>query len=252
MTEKTSYHPGEPNWVDVVSPDLDASIAFYGALFGWTAEKGDQAQYGGYTTFFKNGKRVAGLGPQMSPEQPVFWTTYVATEDADKAAGLVRESNGTVLLDPMTVGPMGRMAIFADPTGAAFGVWQPGQHTGAELVGEEGTFTWTELSTRDQAAALPFYSKVFGWEPRVSEGYTEFRLGGRSVAGCMDMPPAVPADVPSYWMPYFAASEPAAKAQEAAGLGATVVVASMDFTGGTFSLVQDPHGALFGLLDLSS
>ena len=89
-------------------------------------------------------------------------------------------------------------------------------------------------------AANPFYASAFGWSARTMEGYTEFQLDGTSVAGCMDMPDMVPAEVPSYWMPYFAASDPQAKAQEAASLGATVLVPLMEFGGGRFSVVQDP------------
>ena len=127
-----------------------------------------------------------------------------------------------VFAPPMDVADLGRMAVFADPSGAAFGVWQPGTMTGAEVIDDEGTLTWIETSTRNQAAALPFYDSVFGWGANVQEGYTEFQQSGTSVAGCMDMPDMVPAEVPSYWMPYFAASDPQAKAAQAASLGGTV------------------------------
>jgi predicted enzyme related to lactoylglutathione lyase len=249
MTKKTRYEPGEPTWIDLTTPDVTATVAFYGALFGWTAEEG-LPEFGGYASFLKNGKKVAGVMPLMDASMPPVWTSYVSTDDADKTAALVSDNGGTVYAPPMDVADLGRMAVFADPVGAAFGVWQPGTHTGAELVDEEGTFTWTELSTRDQAKALPFYESVLGWTAKSMDGYTEFQLGGTSVAGCMDMPDMVPADVPSYWMPYFAADDPEAKAKQAAGLGATVLVPLMEFGGGRFSVVQDPHGSTFGLLDL--
>ncbi len=35
------------------------------------------------------------------------------------------------MMPPMDVMEFGRMAIFVDPVGAAFGVWQPGTHKGA-------------------------------------------------------------------------------------------------------------------------
>ena len=251
MTAKTSYLPGEPIWVGLGSPDMDATIAFYGSLFGWTAEPGLE-EFGGYTNFSKDGKKVAGLMPLMQEGEPPVWTSYVCTDDADKTAALVTENGGMVFAAPMDVGDLGRMTVFADPVGAVSGVWQPGTHTGAELIAVEGTLAWIELASRDQHAAHPFYGSLFGWEAKVAEGYTEFQLAGRSVAGCMDMPDMVPAEVPSYWMPYFAAGDPVAKAQEAAGLGATVLVPTMDFDGGTFSVVQDLHGSTFGLLRLNS
>src|SRR4051794_28473228 len=186
MTNKTSYQPGEPTWIDLGSPDTDASVAFYGALFGWTATEGRE-EFGGYRNFLKDGKTVAGLMPLMQAGQPPVWTSYVRTSDADKSTALVSEHGGTVHAPPMDVGTLGRMALYTDPAGAFFGVWQAGDHTGAQLAFEDGALTWVELSTRDQQGVLPFYEALFGWEPKPSEGYTEFQLAGTSVAGCMDM-----------------------------------------------------------------
>lgn len=249
MTVKTSYAPGEPIWVDLGSPDVDASRAFYGGLFGWTAPPGDE-QFGGYTSFELEGHKVAGLMPLMSPEQPPAWSCYVCTSDAQKTSELVEQAGGTVIAPPMAVGDLGTMAVYVDAAGAFFGVWQPGQHVGAELIDSEGTLTWVELGTRDQPKAHAFYGTVFGWGTQPSPDYTEFTQDGSSVAGCMDLPPNVPAEVPGYWMPYFAAGDPAAQGARAEELGGTVVAPMMDFPGGRFCVVQDPHGAVFGLLDL--
>jgi predicted enzyme related to lactoylglutathione lyase len=247
MTDKSSYQHGEPTWIDLGTPDMDRSRAFYGELFGWTAPPGRE-EFGGYTNFEQDGKLVAGLMPLMSPDMPPVWSTYIRVDDADKVATLVTDNGGTVIAPPMDVATLGRMAVFADPVGAVIGVWQPGEHLGAERIDSEGTLTWVELQTRDQARSHPFYAAVFGWEAKETPDYTEYQLHGRSVAGCMTMPDMVPAQVPSYWMPYFAAGDPDAKAEQAAALGATVLVPAMDFPGGRFAVVQDPHGSTFGLL----
>jgi hypothetical protein len=247
MPEKTSYLPGEPTWVDLGTTDLDAAAAFYGSLFGWTLERGGE-ELGGYSTFLKDGKQLAGAMPTMSPEQPVAWSVYVSTDDADKSVELVQSAGGTIISPVMDVMDLGRMAVFADSHGAVLGVWQPGTHTGSQLVQEEGVPCWIELASRDQDTALPFYETVFGWQARRNPGYTEFQLGEESVAGCMDMPPMVPAAVPSYWMPYFQAKDPAAQAAKAASLGGTVLAPFMEMDNVAFSVVQDPQGATFGLL----
>ena len=249
MPEKTSYLPGEPNWIDLGTPDLEGTIAFYGSLFGWDCDRGGE-DVGGYSIFTRDGKQLAGVGPLMQPEQPIVWTSYLCTEDADKTAELVESNGGTTILAPMDVMDIGRMAIFVDPSGAAIAVWQPQTHTGMGIIGEEGTYGWTELATRDQAAALPFYREVFGLTADVKDGYTEFQVNGQSVAGCMDMPEMAPAGMPSYWMPYFMADDPAAKAQHAASLGGTVLVPFIEMEQVALSVVQDPNGATFGLLKL--
>jgi predicted enzyme related to lactoylglutathione lyase len=243
MTEKTSYAPGEPSWIDLSSPDVDGAVAFYGALFGWDATEGN-AEFGGYRNFSKGGKRVAGVMPLMEPGQAPSWTTYVSTSDADKTAELVQSSGGTVVAPPMDVAELGRMALFLDDAGTFFGTWQAGTHIGAERVEEEGTWQWAELGTGDAAASGAFYSSVFGWEPRESDGYVEFQQDGRSVAGCMQY------EGGAGWRPYFAAPDVDAVARRVEELGGSLAVPASDFPGGRFAVVADPFGATFGLLAL--
>lgn len=250
MPEITAYPPGVPNWIDLATDDMDATIAFYSALFGWTCERGGD-DVGGYSTFLKDGKMVAGVAPRMQPAQPLAWTSYLCTDDADKTTELVESHGGTVLLAPMDVMDIGRMAVFMDPTGAAFATWQPKSHKGFELSHVEGTYNWTELATRDRAAAIAFYTGVFGLTATKAADYTEFELNGHPVAGCLDMPAMVPAEIPPYWMPYFQAEQPGAKAAQAVSLGATLLVPETAMEQVVFSIVQDPQGSTFGLLKLN-
>ena len=85
-------------------------------------------------------------------------------EDADETAAKVRAAGGTVLTEPFDVGDSGRMAIFADPDGAAFCVWQAKEHRGAAVVNEHGSLNFNDLNTRDLEGAQAFYGAVFGWE----------------------------------------------------------------------------------------
>src|SRR5207253_1317724 len=94
-----TYVNGTPSWVDLGSPDPDASARFYGELFGWTTtEPGPVEETGGYRMFMKDGKLVAGLGPAQEG-QPIVWTTYIAADDADKTAELIKSNGGMVFLD---------------------------------------------------------------------------------------------------------------------------------------------------------
>ena len=243
MTEKSSYAPGAPSWIDVSSPDLAATGAFYGALLGWELEPG-RPEFGGYANFTKNGKRVAGALPLMAPDQAPSWTTYFATDDADKTAELVQTAGGTVVAPPMDVAELGRMALFLDPLGSFFGTWQAGTHLGAELVEEEGTWQWAELGTTDASASVPFYSAVLGLTPQESDGYVELQQDDRSVAGCMQY------EGGTSWRAYFAAADVDAAAARVEELGGSVVTPGTDFYGGRFAVVTDPFGAAFGLLAL--
>jgi predicted enzyme related to lactoylglutathione lyase len=255
MPTRTSYEPGTPSWVDLASPDLAVSAAFYGALFGWEAH--DQgAEAGHYHTFEKDGVPVAGAGPIMMEGQPPAWTTYVSVTDADATIAKVKAAGGTVFVEPMDVLDVGRMAVFADPTGAAAAIWRPRQHIGAGLVNEPGALVWNELSTRDLAAATAFYREVFGWEAASSDAtgmeYTEWKLNGEVIAGMMAMPAEVPAEVPAYWLTYFGTADCDATVAQATGDGATLMVGPIDIPIGRFAVLSDPTGAVFAVIALAA
>ncbi len=242
MPAKTTYAPGEPVWFDLSTPDVAASAAFYGALLGWATEPASE-EHGGYTNVQLDGTRVAGLVPLMSPEQPTTWTVYLCTDDAGASAGRVADAGGTVLVPPMPVDALGTMAVFQDPTGSVFGVWQPGEHAGSGRVGEAGAPTWTELSTPVPGAVTGFYTQVSGVEARASEAYIELLVGGEAVAGI-----AGTAQGTSGWLPYFGAVDPETTTAKAVALGGSVVLPRTDFPGGSCTIVRDPQGAVFGLI----
>src|SRR5438132_3145394 len=80
---------------------------------------------GGYSVAELNGRGVAGVGPKMGPpEAPTMWVTYLATSDADATAAKIKGAGGQLVMEPMDVMDVGRMAVAVDPAGAVFGVWQ--------------------------------------------------------------------------------------------------------------------------------
>jgi hypothetical protein len=249
-----SYASGTPSWVDLASADVAAAVAFYGDLFGWDAPE-LPPEAGGYRMFEKDGIPVAGCGPIMMEGQPSAWTTYVSVADADATLARVSAGGGVIFVPPMDVLEAGRMAVFADTTGAACAVWQPRDHPGAGLVNEPGALVWNELSTRDPAAAVTFYSHVFAWEAETSDmggaDYTEWRLGGTTVGGMMERPAEMPPEVPDYWLTYFGTDDCDATVARAEAGGASVILPATDIPPGRFAILVDPGGATFAVIRLA-
>lgn len=259
MPEFTSHPAGTPNWVDLMSPDIDASKAFYTAVFGWHAD--DQLDDDGnriYVMFSLDGKNVAGLGgqpPGMPEGMPPVWNTYVATDGVAATAEKVTAAGGSVMMPPMQVMEAGEMAIFTDPGGAAFSVWKAGQHIGSQVCNESNTYSWNELMTRDIDNALPFYSAVFGWTYESQDmgpaGTYHVIAGGESggLGGLMAMPPDVPDMVPNHWGVYFTVVSVDATVASIASAGGQVVNGPMDIPGvGRMATVHDPAGGNFNLM----
>lgn len=241
-----SYRPGTPCWVDLWSPDVDASVIFYRDLFGWDAGAAERS--GGYRTFLVRGKLVAGIALVEDEQVAPQWTTYISTEDGIETVRRVEAEGGSVLsMRDMEEG--GGIILLRDATGAMFGVFRLGRHRGAEGFNEPGSLTFNQLTTDSPAVGKRFYSRVFGWDPRdrVMGGgfaFTYFFQEKRAVAGLMPGPPGSV----SHWLVYFAVEDADATAARIVELGGGVVQPTTDTPFGRMVVLKDPHGAGFAAI----
>jgi predicted enzyme related to lactoylglutathione lyase len=253
MTTRTSPWPaGVPCWTDLTVPDVDAATAFYGSVLGWVCTDTGE-EYGGYRIATVRDAAVAGIGPLMG-DQPPAWTLYLASDDTDKTAQAVTEHGGTLLVPPGDVGPLGRMCIAADPSGAVFGVWQAGQHIGASLVNEPGALVWEDLRSTDPAAAQAFYRGVFGYRLDAVEmagpDYGTFALPDEQFPlGGMGPMMGNPEGTPSHWLVYFGVDSTDAAVAAAEAGGGSVPMAAMDSPFGRLAVLADPAGAVFCVIE---
>lgn len=255
MSDTDASGIGMPCWLDLASPDLAASAAFYGELFGWTlADQG--AEHGNYAAFLKDGRVVGGLAPVTMEDQPVAWTPYLAVDSADGAEERVRDAGGLVYVEPMDVGRGGRLAVLADAEGAAFGVWQAAPERETEMMKDApGSLCWIELWARDTDSASVFYSEVFDWDATQSETettrtYVDWSLGAGTFGGMVAMPAELPEGTEAQWVVYFAVEDADAVVARAEELGGRVVVAATDIPPGRYAVLADPHGAAFAVIAL--
>jgi uncharacterized protein len=252
MPHVESHTPGAAAWVDLATDDPEAARGFYGTLFGWTFEIGGP-ELGGYALAQLDGRNVGGLGPKPpGMPMPTAWTLYFASADAKATAAAIKEAGGTVIVEPMDVMGEGWMAIASEPTGAVFGLWQPGRNKGARTIGEPGSLAWNELNTRDGKKAAAFLAKVFGHEVKKLDApgmdYQTLHLGDQTVGGVLQMNAQWPAEVPAHWMIYFAVDDTDARSTQVTSLGGKVCVPPFDSPYGRIAVVEDPQGAVFSLV----
>jgi predicted enzyme related to lactoylglutathione lyase len=256
MAEFTAYAQGTPSWVDLATIDPEGAKRFYQRLFGWSyrTESGD---WGSYTMCLLRDKTVAGLFEQPQGERdlgiPPHWLTYLSVDSVDESAARASQSGGVVVVPPMDVLDSGRMATVQDPAGAFVSFWEARSHIGAELANEPGTVSWNELQVHDTEAAKTFYESVLGISSHTSDTasgapYTTFLVGGRSVAGMMEISKSW-GPVPPHWDVYFAVEDTDTTLEVAVAAGGRVDVPAMDIPAvGRFAGVTDPQGAMFFIL----
>lgn len=254
----TAYEPGMFCWAEVATPDAGSSTAFYTGLLGLAATDMHVDEGGLYTILKKDGKDVCGLYGMSEEEMErpggrAVWRAYFTVDDADQALQRVRALGGSVAHEPVAIGTDGRVAVAQDPTGAAFSVWEPREHHGAQVFGEPGALTWAELYTRDTQAASSFYGGLFGWTSRTSESagagpYTLYLLDGAEAAGMMAIREEW-GPMPAHWAVYFEVADLDATRARAGELGGGELMPPMQVEGvGRFAFLQDPQGAVIAFI----
>ena len=209
------------------------------------------------------GADVAGLGSMPSPETPVAWNTQVAVDDLEAVVGLAQTAGGSVVVEPVDAPPAGRLAVIADPAGAAVTVWQAGSRHGAGIVNEPSAWAMSLLSTPDPEGAADVLRTVFGWESEpfadAGPGVSLFRLPGY-VGGEAEQPvprdvvaamAAVPdPDAPAAWSVDFWIADAEAAAAAAPALGGSVVAPPHDAPPFRRTVLAAPDGATFSVSEL--
>ncbi len=265
MSERNGFEPGVPCWVDTWQPDADEAVSFYTALFGWDAEDTMPPGVSGKHYMCRlRGRDVAAIASRPEGAPPMTaWTTYIWSEDLDAAIARVTDAGGTVLKEPFDSLDGGRIAIAADPAGAAFGIWQPGSHRGAQLINEPGAWAMSMLVTPDSDGAIRFYSGVFGWETAGfdlgDEELTMFTLPGyvggepqqpvpRDVVATL-APPGAADGSPAHWSVDFWIGDADAAAAKTAEMGGKVIAGPYDVpaAGMRQAILVDPQGAAFSV-----
>jgi predicted enzyme related to lactoylglutathione lyase len=294
MPERDGYIPGVPCWVDASEPDPEAAAEFYGGLFGWEFEEvppprsGDTyliARHRAKTSsiFDTSGDLQSGdvAGVRSIPEGApsiAMWNTYFWVDSADETVSKVRDAGGAVLIEPFDFANASRIAVFADPEGAAFGVWEAREHRGARLVNDPGAVVFNGLNTRNVEGAKSFYGSVFGWQTSgIGGGADGWTLPGygdwlerehhpalrkqmaeagapegfEDVVGAIIPLTDEQPDTPPHWSVTFAAADADATAAKATELGGSVIVPPFDAPWSTptytirITVIGDPQGATF-------
>jgi predicted enzyme related to lactoylglutathione lyase len=273
MPERDGYIPGVPCWIDTSQPDPEAAVDFYGGLFGWDFENVMPPESEGkYFIGRIRGGAVAAVSAIQEGAPPLAtWNTYVWVDSADQTASKVRDAGGQVLVEPFDVMDAGRMAVFVDPEGAVFCVWQAKQHKGARVVNEAGSLNFNGLNTRDVEGAKSFYGSVFGWQtialgggaemwtlPGYGDHLEQDNPGLRKRMAEVDAPAGFEdvvasinpisddqPDVPAHWNVTFATEDADATAAKAVELGAKVIVPPFDAPWVRMTVIADPQGAMF-------
>ena len=243
-------------WHELMTPDPDAAIRFYGQVVGWTTEPFPGMPE--YRLWSHGGKQYGGVMRQSEEDRrrglAPHWLMYVAVPDTDATVRQAEGLGARVRAAANSVPGVGRYAILADPQGIVFSLYTPETPRPGSDEAEIGDFSWHELAAPDPNAAWSFYQALFGWEKSTAMDmgpagtYQIYRRGGgKTDVGAFYKRPA---DMPgtAAWLTYVRVANADRAAETVARLGGKVLNGPMEVPGGgRIAICVDPQGAGFAV-----
>jgi hypothetical protein len=248
--------PGKFVWFEHLSTDIPKARRFYDALFGWHTESMPMGTQRYSMILNGDGTTSEGIGGYRNVDaaQRPAWVSYISVADVDASYAAALAAGATGVAAPADHGTVGRGATLTDPTGAAFCLWKGSNGDRPDPAKTPvGAWCWNELWTTDDARALAFYEKVFGYGhdsmDMGPEGtYYMLKTGEVSRAGLMH---SVRPDAPSMWLPYVAVADCDATAARAKALGGKVLMEPSDIPNiGRYAIAEDTLGAAIAFIRL--
>ncbi|WP_148300207.1 VOC family protein [Paenibacillus sp. JCM 10914] len=233
--------------MDLKTPSIDKTKAFYGELFSWRFK--EEFLPGRVMTKMRSGEQE--WGSLTSLDSPIIpkgakphTSLYVHVEHLDASVERVRLLGGTVLVEPFDVMNL-RLSTIQDPMGAVITLQSTKEaHNVRSDMTTEGLPGWLELTTTDVAVSGEFYSKLFDWklEYRKQDSTIVFQNRGQDESGMSVVAPDH-GTARSEWNVYYTAQDCGRSLIKARTLGAHSITEIQDKPGvGQFASFMGPDG----------
>jgi predicted enzyme related to lactoylglutathione lyase len=254
-----THHVGKLIWLDLETTDRKAAKRFYRGLFGWDY-RDYHADGVDYTVALMNGHAVAGMVRRRivnDAERPSAWLPFFSVGNVNATSDQALQANAQARSLPEDLPLRGRQARLADPEGAVFALLSsssgdPPDDPNPRPIGAWG---WPSLLARDPAQEAVFYQHLLNYAVLGSPMDKDFQsielTSGENLRADVRPMPARVAAVHPQWIAFVRVFSTADTTRMAIKLGAHVLVdRTHEARGAISSILVDPTGAAFGILEL--
>jgi predicted enzyme related to lactoylglutathione lyase len=249
---------GDFIWYELMTTDAEAAARFYSAVIpGWTLGERMSGDIDYRAIARSDGGNAGGVlqlddSMRTKGARPA-WLGYVGVDDVDSAVERIQSGGGSVLMPAWDIPGVGRIAMVADPQGVPLYVMRGAVDDSSDVFAPMATerVSWNELATRDQKAALDFYTSQFGWTP--GDAMPMGDMGDYQLITHHGVPlgaiMTAAADKPARWRFYFRVADVDAAKDAVESGGGTVLHGPQEVPGGERILIcLDPDGAEFAIV----
>ena len=252
---------GQFFWVELMTSDPQAALAFYSDVIGWTTMP--FGEDGGYTLVVGSAGPLGGV--MAIPDEArdcgmtPWWGGYIASADVDADAARLVAAGGSIKRPAEDIAGVGRFAVMGDPGGATFMLLKGSSPDGVEASSPMalGHVGWHELYSGNFDADMAFYTGQFGWAKGDAMDMGDMgvyqlisQTGGGDftsmTGGIMPLPKEMPVPL---WLFYYVVADIDAAAQRVTAGGGTILNGPSEVPGGSWIIqARDPQGEMFALV----
>ena len=235
------YHPGKLVWHDLITPDSNASKAFYGELFDWVFK-----EHGQYVQIYSRGKLIGGIvqiKPKEGQKAVASWLASMSVPNVKEAISYIKGHGGKIVNGPVDMPNRGVGALIKDPQGAYLVVLHAKDGDPIDKNPEIGDWLWNEMWTLNLDKAVDFYKGLGKYESTLRhKDYTILLNEGKWRAGVRLIKQK---KYSGRWVPVVRVEDPKALLRKVEKLGGLVLVRPGEKSAReTTALIADNMGAL--------
>jgi predicted enzyme related to lactoylglutathione lyase len=250
---------GKLVWLDLETADLPGAKRFYGDLFGWSY-RDYHADGVDYTVAMVDGHPVAGLVRRSivnDTERRSAWLPFFSVLDVDQTVRVALDADAHIRSAPENLPLRGRQARLTDPESAVFALESSTSGDPPDDPNPRAIGTWGSpaLLARDPAQEGVFYQRVLKYtvvgQP-TDGGFESIRLlSGSHERARVRLLPTSGATPNAEWISFARVFSTADTARQAVKLGGRILAGpTREAHGATSTILEDPTGAVFGLMEL--
>jgi uncharacterized protein len=258
MAAEKAASPSSFVWYELHTPDAAQADKFYRPVLGWNTKDAGMKDKK-YTMLHAGEIPIGGFlekpAQSFADGMKPSWMGYIGVSDVDSWCERLERAGGKIHRPSEDIPGVGRFAVVADPQGAIFVLFQPGDPSQTAMLpapGTPGAVSWHDLGARDWQSAFAFYSDLFGWEKAnaIDMGpagvYQIFSLKGAPIGGMMTL--ENPKSAPG-WLFYFNVDEIGAAVSRVKEQGGSITHGPSEVPGGLhIAHCLDTQGAAFGIV----
>lgn len=112
--------------IELNTGDVNQARSFYAKIFDWKFEELNM-EGTPYTMLHIAEGPGGGMMAKPMPDAPTMWTVYVKVDSIDQTLARAQAADGRVIVPKSPIPGHGHFALLQDPTGAVFGLFEPGK-----------------------------------------------------------------------------------------------------------------------------